>query len=77
MENVRNNFNALLTKKGISKAEFAEKLGLSRDTLYRRIRHNCDFTLDEIHRMFNIFGVNETLKTLFNVENCAKTQNEN
>lgn len=61
----QNEFNALLAKKGMNKNDLAKALGISREALYRRIS-NSNFNMDEINIMFDLFGVQETIKALFN-----------
>lgn len=61
----QNEFNALLAKKGMNKNDLAKALGISREALYRRIS-NSNFNMDEINTMFDLFGVQETIKALFN-----------
>lgn len=61
----QNEFNALLAKKGMNKNDLAKALGISREALYRRIS-NSNFNMDEINVMFDLFGVQETIKALFN-----------
>lgn len=66
MEKRKNNFNALLAKKGMRKVELAEKLGVSKDVLFRRIRNGCDFYLHEIDILMSILGEQDVIEALFN-----------
>lgn len=61
----RNEFNAMLARKGMTKAELAEKLGMRTDKLYRRLRVG-DFYLSEVHKMIEIFGREEVLRVFYN-----------
>ena len=52
----KNEFNAMLAREGMTKAELAKKLGMRTDKLYRRIRTE-DFLVSEVQKMMDIFGV--------------------
>lgn len=65
MENKRNKLNALIAKKGMTKADLAKKLNISYDTLFRRFRNDCDFSIAEIEILMSIFGSAEVYDALF------------
>lgn len=49
---------AKLKEKEISVSELAEKIGINKATLYRKIVKKSDFTLAEIQKCAEIFGEN-------------------
>ena len=57
-------FNAMLARAGMTKAELAEKLGMRTDKLYRRLRAE-DFLVSEVHKMIDIFGEAEVYRVFF------------
>ena len=58
-------FNAMLARAGMTKAELAEKLGMRTDKLYRRIRAES-FLVSEAKQMMDIFGEEEVIRVFFN-----------
>lgn len=61
----KNEFNAMLARKGITKDELAKKLGIRRETLYRRIVNGGNFNYKEIILLIEEFGKEEVMKALF------------
>ena len=61
----KNEFNAMLARKGMTRAELADRLGIARETLYRRISHNGEFNYKEISMLISIFGKDEVMNALF------------
>lgn len=51
---------AKLKEKEMSVSELAEKIGINKATLYRKIAKKSDFTLAEIQKCAEIFGENST-----------------
>ena len=60
----RKEFNAMLARVGMTKAELAKALGMRTDKLYRRLRMG-DFYLSEVHKMIDIFGEEEVLHVFY------------
>ncbi len=60
-------FNAMLASAGMTKAEFAKKIGMRTDKLYRRLRAE-DFLVTEVQKMVEIFGIEKVIKVFFDVE---------
>jgi len=61
----KNEFNAMLARKGLTRSDLAEKLGMRRETLYRRIANEGNFTYSEICTLIEIFGKDEVVNALF------------
>ena len=57
-------FNAMLARAGMTRAQLAEKLGMRVDKLYRRLRAE-DFLVSEVQKMVEIFGLDEVLHVFF------------
>ena len=60
-----NEFNAMLARKGLTKDELAKLLGISRDSLYRKIANDGKFVRSEITKMIEIFGIEDVVRALF------------
>ena len=60
----KNEFNAMLARKGMSKEELASKLGMRRETLYRRIKEGFFYT-KEIAILIDLFGKDDVCRALF------------
>ena len=60
----KNEFNAMLAKHGMTKAQLAKLLGMRVDKLYRRLRTG-DFLVSEVYKMMDIFGVAEVYFVFF------------
>lgn len=58
-------FNAMLARAGMTKAELAKALGMNTDKLYRRLRAE-DFLVSEVQKMIEIFGEEEVIRVFFN-----------
>ena len=63
----RNEFNAMLARHGMTKAELAEKLGITVDKLYRRLR-NGNFYITEVDKMREIFSDEEVMCVFFGIK---------
>jgi len=61
-------FEAMLSKRGVSKEDVAKYLGISRSSLYRRLQNGGEFTAVEIRQLINFFGREEVLGCLFYYE---------
>lgn len=70
----RNLFNAALAMKGLTQQDLAKKLGITRNTLINKLMDNGRFNVDEIVKMYQIFGKKTVDGFLFN-QQCAKTCN--
>ena len=57
-------FNAMLARAGMTRAQLAEKLGMRVDKLYRRLRAE-DFLVSEVTKMMEIFGSAEVYRVFF------------
>lgn len=60
----------MLARKGMTKAELANALGMRTDKLYRRLRTE-DFLATEIGKMIEIFGEEEVLFVFFGIKKVA------
>ena len=60
----KNEFNAMLVRRGMTKEELAEKLGMRRETLYRRIKSGS-FYAKEIAILIDLFGKDDVCRALF------------
>lgn len=58
-------FEAMLSKRDVTKEDVAKYLGISRSSLYRRLHNAGDFTKEEINLLINYFGREEVLDCLF------------
>ncbi len=57
-------FNAMLARAGMTKADLAKALGMRTDKLYRRLRTG-DFYVSEVNKMIDIFGIAEVERVFF------------
>lgn len=57
-------FNAVLAMEGLSKSKFAEILGISYDSLNRRVKNDGNFNIGELKTMVELFGF-ENVKAIF------------
>ena len=63
----RKMFEAMLVKRGLTKEDMAEYLGISIASYYRRMKSG-NFTADEIRLLINFFGREEVLDCIFYYE---------
>lgn len=61
----KNEFNAMLARKGMTKGDLAHKLNMRRETLYRRICEEGNFSVSEIAILISIFGKDDVCRALF------------
>lgn len=61
----KNEFNAMLARKGMTRDDLATLLCIRRETLYRKIKNDGDFTAKEIKIMLQHFDKEELWKALF------------
>lgn len=64
----KNEFNAMLARKGISREALATELGMKRSTLYRKITNDGSFNVSEISKMIEIFGRDAVCEALFSTK---------
>jgi DNA-binding Xre family transcriptional regulator len=60
-----NEFNAMLVRRNFTRVDLAKKLGISKVSLYKRLKNNGEFTVSEINTMIDLFGKEEVFKSLF------------
>lgn len=58
----------VLKEYGMQVQELAERLGISRTTLYRKVAGESDFTRKEIQKCRDIFGVAACERIFFAIE---------
>lgn len=61
----KNEFNAMLARKGMTRDSLAKILGIRRETLYKKIKNNGNFNSKEIKIMLQHFDKEELWKALF------------
>lgn len=61
----KNEFNAMVARKGITKIELAKMLKISTCALYRRLKNDGCFSIIEISDMIDIFGKEDVMKAFF------------
>ena len=61
-------FEAMLSKRGVTKQDVASYLNISLSSFYRRLQKGGDFTRGEINLLINYFGRDEVLSCLFSCE---------
>lgn len=57
-----------MNKRGISKGEMCEKIGMSRSAFYRKCTGKSQFTQGEIQKILNILELSSPLGIFFNEE---------
>ena len=62
------NLEAEITRKGLSKKEIAETLGVRLATVYNKLKGKCPFTLDEAFKIRNKHFPDFALEYLFYTE---------
>ena len=62
------NLEAEIARKGVSKKEIAETLGVRLATVYNKLKGKCPFTLDEAFKIRNKHFPDFTLEYLFYTE---------
>lgn len=60
----KNEFNAMLARKGFTRDKLAKALGISTNRLYRRLVDG-NFYVGQIHKMIEIFGKEEVVSVFF------------
>lgn len=64
----KNEFNAMLARRGMSRENLAKNLGIRRETLYRKITNDGSFTISEITKLIELFGKDEVCNALFSTK---------
>lgn len=59
-----NKLRGCIAEKGITKAELARELGITTQTLYRKMRIGI-FTSDEIYKMIEILSISNPVEIFF------------
>ena len=49
--------DAFIKKKGFSRADIAEELGISEMTLYRKLHNQSEFTASEIYKLSKVLNI--------------------
>ena len=63
----KNEFNAMLARKGMTRDDLAKILCIRRETLYKKIKNNGNFNAREIKIMLQHFDKEELWKALFSI----------
>lgn len=58
-------FNAMIAEKGYNKTKLAKEMGITRNTLLRKLDRQGDFNKDELQALINIFGLDKVIKVFF------------
>lgn len=58
-------FNAQLARKGVKKAELAERLGITYTSLYRKIREDGKFTREEMATIIDFLQIDDPTSIFF------------
>ena len=58
-------FRAALARKGMTRKELAEMLGINEVTLYRKLKRDGDFTREEINTMIEGLDIEDPGKIFF------------
>lgn len=58
-------FRAALARKGMTRKELAEMLGINEVTLYRKLKRGGDFTREEINTMIEALDIDDPGKIFF------------
>ncbi len=64
----KNEFNAMLARKGMTRDKLAEILHIRRETLYKKIKNDGNFSAAEIKIMLGYFDSKELFRALFSCE---------
>lgn len=66
----RNELQAELKRQGLTEVKYAEILGISVATLYKRYGNNGNFTREELEKSLVIFGFESLQRIFFNTESA-------
>ena len=61
----QNAFKGMVIKNGYTNETFANALGMTRETLYRRVSDNGSFSRKEIAKMIELCGEKDVIDALF------------
>ena len=61
----RNEFKAMLVEKGITYQVLAKTLHIDKSTLVRRLNHNGNLTVNQLEKMFDLFGRERVINIFF------------
>ena len=66
------NLKAEMLKQCISINKLAQNIGVTRDTMYRKLTGKINITVREAKKIQELFRVNNSLEYLFEEESCQK-----
>ena len=64
----KNEFNAMLARKGMTRNDLANILHIRRETLYKKIKNDGNFSSEEIKTMLGHFDSKDLFRALFSCE---------